>query len=297
MDGILQDSDVNRKGSLFETLSKEIAEAEGVEAVFRLNAYMNLVEKHRERGFELRKMLLESAREKLPRSGFNQVMYGVLASTGEDSLHLVAQFFRNKLNEEEYAEVIYRFALDKIRSPDKLLRLLESVVAHHPREELINDILSEVISMCRKGNADDFLDPDIGDDEPDVFTRIVSTALLKLNSRHLQIRFIIDAFSQLDVKDRYRLSLIVYNVLGDWKWALELCEMSMAQAPGIQDDVAERIFIKWKLYALLDHPAGRDVPEVKNYMDIIGNADPEHLELYMRMRVIDSVFKKGKGNI
>ncbi len=214
MDDILQDSATNRQERLLESLFTEIGKADEIDNKSRLNAYMILAEKYR-REIECHFVILRCAKEKMDSSGFNQVMYSVLASSENEKFKLMAEFFIGGLKDVGNGRGIYRFALEKNTLPDVLVTLLESVTAFLPEEELISEVLSKIIQK-------------IGGAESLKFYAAAEAAMSKLKSRHLQIRFVMELFEvRRNWRDRYRLSALVYNVLGDRKWALELCELSM----------------------------------------------------------------------
>ncbi len=217
MDGILHESTEIKEEVLCEALSLELEKTDGVGKV-DFGTFLSLVEKYRSHGPGALHMILKAAKLKLDRSGFNQVMYGVVAAVGMEKLFMTAEFFIREIKEPEKGREIYRLAIEKNSSPSPLIRVLESVTSFMPEEYLICDTLSKIIRR-------------IDDDGSDRFYRIAEAALLKLKSRHCQIRFIMDLHSvRSGHRDCYRLSALVYNVLADRKWALELCEMAIREA-------------------------------------------------------------------
>ena len=259
MDGILQKSAENRKKNLLESLFVEMSKAAEMDNKSQLNSYMFLAEKYREE-ISCHFAILRDAKEKLNHSGFNQVMYSVLSSVSKEELRQVADFFISDLKDSEYGRDIYRLALEKNPSPEVLVELLDSVTASLPEEELICEVMSKIIQKIKEVESVKFYSS-------------VETALSKLKSRHCQIRFIMDLYvERRSYRDRYKISALVYNVLGDRKWALELCEMSLKNVschdPSFMMDAARHLY-------RLTGDGTMSMPPVEIYMKIMENINKE----------------------
>lgn len=262
MDDILQDSATIRKDRLLESMFTEMGKADEMDNRSRLNAYMILAEKYR-REIECHFAILRSAKDKMDNSGFNQVMYSVLASTESEKLKLMAEFFIGDLKDVGNGRYIYRLALDKNNSADVLVALLESVTAFLPEEELISEVLSKIINIIERT-------------ESLKFYAAVEAAMLKLKSRHFQISFVMELFAlRCNWRDRYRLSALVYNVLGDRKWALELCEMAM-RSTSCRDPVV--MMAAAKHLHRLTGDGTMSIPALETYMKIMETVNTEEGE-------------------
>lgn len=262
MDDILQDSAISRKERLLESLSMEMGKADEMDNRSRLNAYMILAEKYRKE-IECHFAILRSAKKRMECSGFNQVMYSVLASTENEKLKLMAEFFIAVLKDVGNGRDIYRLALEKNTSPDVLVALLESVTAFLPEELLISEVLAKIIEKIEGA-------------ESLKFYAAVEAAMSKLKSRHFQISFVMELFSvRRNWQDRYRLSALVYNVLGDRKWALELCEMSMRSTscrnPVLMMEAARHLH-------RLTGDGAMSIPPLETYMKIMETINTEEGE-------------------
>jgi hypothetical protein len=262
MNDILEDSATNRKDKLLESLIMKMGKAGEMDNRSRLNAYMILAEKYRKE-IECHFAILRSAKDKMDNSGFNQVMYSVLAYTGNEKLKLMAEFFIAGLKDVGKGRDIYRLALDKNNSADVLVTLLESVTAFLPEEELISEVLSKIIQKIEGA-------------ESLKFYAAAEAAMSKLKSRHFQIRYVMDLFAvRRNWRDRYRLSALVYNILGDRKWALELCEMAMRDA--CHRDPAFALEAARHLYRLTGDGT-LSMPPLEIYMKIMENVNNEEEE-------------------